>query len=208
MESPQPNLDNLPPQENTISMADAIGRAAVWRSVLGNLINSGSIGRDGGGSTGGEQGGSMGGDGGWSKLEDELPKCLHIPFAELFELVDDYKNAGVGLSGVRLYLTFHNNNADNRYHITGFLVPTINIASGKESTNVGPEVHKDYIIPVRLKQSTGNSNGDPNGNSNGDLTGDSTGVSIYDFTLPCPIYCSGTSDELTGNAGVTADQGR
>ena len=36
----------------------------------------------------------MGGDGGWSKLEDELPKCLHIPFAELFELVDDYKTNG------------------------------------------------------------------------------------------------------------------
>jgi hypothetical protein len=166
MQFPQPDLSNMPPQKHTISLEDAVGRTAIWRTVLAGLIDpSGS-----------------GGSAAPQATTPALPTALHIPFKDLFELDHDFRKAGIALSGARLYFTFQYNNINKDYHITGFLVPTVDTASAKAFESLPSGLDFDYIVTVPVASSSA----------------DSTGSSVYDFTLPCPTFCSGTNDLLTG----------
>jgi hypothetical protein len=173
---PNEGHSSFPPQLNTISLGKAIERTTNWREQIAGLFTTGDEGGEGdeGDEAGGKDDGARGG------LKDAIPKCLHINLMDVYQIVEDYKLLGYDISGIRVYFTLQNENAKKDYHVTGIVVPTVWTQTGISDS------HRDLItrIPV-IDNNTGQ---------------ETTGDSVYDFTRPCPPYCSGTTGSLTGES--------
>jgi hypothetical protein len=111
-------------------------------------------------------------------IQDEIPKCMFINLMDIYQIVNDYSLLGHTISGIRIYFTLENANKKKDFHLTGIVVPTV------QGPTAIVDEHKDLIITIPVA-----------GNAPDE---DSSGDSIYDFTRPCPTYCSGTTDSLTG----------
>lgn len=110
----------IPPQENTISMDEAISRTANWRTVFNSFDKTTVL---------------------------QTPASIFISKEDLQELMTNFpEHDGYPFAGVRLYLSVSDATpGKSLYPVTGSIVPTVAVTS-----KGGDTYYQDVIIPVPI----------------------------------------------------------
>ncbi len=104
----QPKLapENMPPQKQTISLAEAKERCALWAETFQKMVPAADV--------------------------KQIPKAIFFHWADIEQIVNDFKPT-YDITGVRIY--FDMIEAGGQYQIRGVMVPTIAADDDKTKNN-------------------------------------------------------------------------